>query len=104
MIAIAAVAWLFSMWISNTATTAMMVPIAIGLSTTIRRFCPDDEDAQRRMGRYAEGLLITLAYASSLGGTATPIGTAPALSLAPRTRFMPSRSLFVAATFCSPVR
>jgi sodium-dependent dicarboxylate transporter 2/3/5 len=79
MIAIAAVGWLFSMWISNTATTAMMVPIAMGLSGTIRRFCPDDEDAKRRMGRYAEGLLITLAYASSMGGTATPIGTAPNL-------------------------
>lgn len=79
MIAIAAVAWLFSMWISNTATTAMMVPIAMGLSATIRRFCREDEDARRRMDRYAEGLLITLAYASSLGGTATPIGTAPNL-------------------------
>ncbi len=79
MIAIAVVAWAFSMWISNTATTAMMIPIAVGLTTTMQRFCPDDPGARLKMRRYAEGLLITMAYAASLGGTATPIGTAPNL-------------------------
>lgn len=79
MMAVAGVVWLFSMWISNTATAAMMVPIATGLVATIRRFVPDDAAAQLRMRRYSEGLMITMAYAASMGGIATPIGTAPNL-------------------------
>lgn len=75
MAAVAAVAWSFSMWISNTATTAMLVPIAVGLCQTLRKLSPDDDERDHR--RYAEGLLITLAYAASIGGVATPIGTAP---------------------------
>ncbi len=64
-----------SMWISNTATTAMLIPVALGLIRAIRSAaCPED---QPKFDRYAEGLLLTLTYAASLGGIATPIGTAP---------------------------
>ncbi len=56
-----------SMWISNTATTLMMTPIAVaivgGLGTT-----GDGE-------RTAEATLLGVAYAASLGGIGTPIGT-----------------------------
>lgn len=75
MAAVAAIAWAFSMWISNTATTAMLVPIAVGLCQTLRKLSPQAEERLQR--GYAEGLLMTLAYAASIGGIATPIGTAP---------------------------
>ena len=77
MIAVAATAFGFSMWISNTATTAMMVPIAVGLCASIRKLCPPDPEIRARQQRFEEGMLITLAYAASIGGICTPIGTAP---------------------------
>lgn len=77
LIAVAATAFGFSMWINNTATTAMMIPIAVGLCASIRNLCPDDTEVQARQRGYEEGMLITLAYAASLGGVCTPIGTAP---------------------------
>ncbi len=64
-----------SMWISNTATTAMMIPVALGLCKTIRGAA--DEADRHRFDRHAEGLLLSLCYAASLGGVATPVGTAP---------------------------
>ncbi len=78
-------AYLFSMWISNTATTAMMVPIALGLCATIGEFSRDIQRPRSDRGehtddvarRFDEGMLISLAYGASLGGVATPIGTAP---------------------------
>ncbi|MFV8750282.1 SLC13 family permease [Nannocystaceae bacterium ST9] len=77
LIGVATVAFGFSMWINNTATTAMMLPIAVGLCASIRRLCPDDPAVLERQRRFEEGMLICLAYASSLGGICTPIGTAP---------------------------
>lgn len=77
MVAVASVAFGFSMWISNTATTAMMVPIAVGLVDTLARIAGDGEDTRAGIERWGEGLLIVLAYAATLGGTTTPIGTAP---------------------------
>lgn len=77
MVAVAVTAFVFSMWINNTATTAMMIPIAVGLCGSIRKLCPDDPELRARQRRFEEGMLITLAYAASLGGVCTPIGTAP---------------------------
>jgi len=56
---------LLSMWISNTATTLMMVPIALSAATALR----DDS------GRFVTALLLGICYAASIGGIATPIGT-----------------------------
>ena len=76
--AVVLISWGCSMWVSNTATTAMMLPIAIGLAETLRRQLPDgDAAAASRMDRWTEGLMITMAYGASLGGVATPVGTAP---------------------------
>ncbi len=77
MIAVASTAFGFSMWINNTATTGMMIPIAVGLCASIRRLCPPDPELRERQHAYEEGMLITLACAASLGGICTPIGTAP---------------------------
>lgn len=67
----------FSMWISNTATTAMLLPVALGLYQTIRRTAPSDPETQAKLERYGGGMCLALAYASSLGGSATPVGTGP---------------------------
>ncbi len=77
LIAVSAIAFGFSMWISNTATTAMMIPVALGLVDTMRRVIPDDEETVRKLRRYGGGMCLSLAYASSIGGSATPIGTGP---------------------------
>lgn len=56
-----------SMWISNTATTLMLLPVALAV---IER----SEDR-----RLATPLLLGIAYAASVGGIGTPIGTPPNL-------------------------
>ena len=61
-----------SMWISNTATTMMMVPIALAVISKLEDQCGADN-----IKKYAAGLLIGIAYAASIGGTATLIGTPP---------------------------
>lgn len=60
-------AFLLSMWISNTATTLMLLPIALAIIEL-------NKDRQ-----FAIMLLLGIAYAASLGGTMTPIGTPPNL-------------------------
>ncbi len=64
-----------SMWISNTATTMMMVPIALAV---ISRLESDSGDI--KITRFSIGLLIGIAYAASIGGIATLIGTPPNLA------------------------
>lgn len=65
-----------SMWVSNTATSIMMLPI--GLSV-IGMMGGEDSDGQRR---YATALLLAIAYSASIGGIATLIGTPPNALLA----------------------
>lgn len=64
-----------SMWISNTATTMMMVPIALAIIIKLR-----ESNEGGDLGRFPVGLLIGIAYAASIGGIATLIGTPPNLS------------------------
>lgn len=56
---------LLSMWISNTATTLMMAPIAISAAAALKQ----------GEGRFVAALLLGVCYAASIGGIATPIGT-----------------------------
>lgn len=65
-----------SMWVSNTATAIMMLPI--GLSV-ISMYEGDKPEAVRK---YAVALLLGIAYASSIGGVGTLIGTPPNALLA----------------------
>ncbi len=77
LLMVAATAFSFSMWINNTATVAMMCPIAVGLCASIRALCPKDAESTAKQRAFEEGMLITLACAASLGGVCTPVGTAP---------------------------
>lgn len=65
-----------SMWISNTATTMMMVPIVTAL---ILKF--EEVASPGRTQKAAKGLLLGVAYGSTLGGIATLVGTPPNLVL-----------------------
>jgi sodium-dependent dicarboxylate transporter 2/3/5 len=61
-----------SMWVSNTATAVMMLPVALSIVPR----GPDNEiDPARRS--FASALLLAVAYAANIGGVATLIGTPP---------------------------
>jgi sodium-dependent dicarboxylate transporter 2/3/5 len=62
-----AAAAVLSMWISNTATTLMLLPVALAVL---------EQSDDRRL---AVPLLLGIAYAASIGGLGTPIGTPPNL-------------------------
>ena len=75
MVAFGAVTAFISGWVSNTATTAMM--FAIGLSI-LRVMMERDARGEFTFNRrYATGLMLMTTFAASIGGLATPIGTAP---------------------------
>lgn len=77
LFAFGAVTAFMSAWISNTATTAMM--FAIGLSILTFLFEQEEQGGPRINRRYATGLMLMTAFAASVGGLATPIGTPPNL-------------------------
>ncbi|CAI8328015.1 MAG: Sodium-dependent dicarboxylate transporter SdcS [Flavobacteriales bacterium] len=68
-----------SMWISNTATSVMMLPIAIAIVTQLKDNPNTIEDENLNFGKV---LMLAIAYSASLGGVATLIGTPPNLILA----------------------
>jgi sodium-dependent dicarboxylate transporter 2/3/5 len=65
---------LLSAWMSNTATTAMMLPIA---QSVLLAMIPEGRTTVPRT--YAAGLMLIVAYSASMGGLFTPIGTPPNL-------------------------
>jgi sodium-dependent dicarboxylate transporter 2/3/5 len=75
LFAFGAVTAFISAWISNTATTAMMM--AIGLSLIHFLFDPAHSGSLKLDRRYATGLMLITSFAASIGGLATPIGTPP---------------------------
>ena len=69
-----------SMWVSNTATSIMMLPI--GMSVVSLMAEDPGEERSPAVDRYATRLLLGIAYAASIGGVATLIGTPPNALLA----------------------
>ncbi len=70
---------LLSMWISNTATSVMMLPIGMAIIAQLQDDPRTVEDENLRFGK---ALMLAIAYAASIGGIATLIGTPPNLVLA----------------------
>lgn len=66
-----------SMWISNTATTLMMLPIAL----SVIKLIPKSDDGKHER-RFAINLLLGIAYAANCGGIATLVGTPPNVAMA----------------------
>ncbi len=73
---------LTSMWVFNTTTTVMMLPIALSVIDFVRR-CARAAGHPGREGRnFTIALLLGIAYAATIGGMGTLIGTAPNAMLA----------------------
>jgi len=64
-----------SLWVSNTATTAMMFPIVLGLLRSLQNLSASAK-AKASLGMV---FLLSTAYAASIGGIGTPIGSPPNL-------------------------
>jgi sodium-dependent dicarboxylate transporter 2/3/5 len=68
-----------SMWISNTATSVMMLPIGAAIISQLQ----DDHGTERdEKSIFGKVLMLSIAYSASIGGIATLIGTPPNLVLA----------------------
>ena len=63
-----------SMWISNTATTLVMLPIALAILARYETILTPEQGH-----RYGVALLLSIAYSASVGGMMTLVGTAPNL-------------------------
>ncbi len=62
-----------SLWLSNTATTMMMFPMALSVIQVLKQ----KEQLQGNLDHFSIALLLAIAYASNLGGIGTIIGTPP---------------------------
>ena len=62
-----------SMWIMNTSTTLMLLPIGLAIAGVVRKTTNLDKD----FTNFQTALLLGIAYAATIGGISTPIGTAP---------------------------
>ena len=69
-----------SMWVSNTATTMMMLPIAMAVvmeAAAMRSGKPDPGGPRGGDGNFGAALMLGIAYAASVGGICTLVGTPP---------------------------
>jgi sodium-dependent dicarboxylate transporter 2/3/5 len=82
---------LISMWVSNTATAIMMLPIVASLIALVEHSLEKHGDGAEgwdtgQVHRFSMALLLGLAYAASIGGIGTPLGTPPNLQFASNAR------------------
>ena len=73
-----------SMWISNTATAMMMVPIGLAIIYQVAEALKDrpEIDTSEENFKFGKALMLGIAYSASLGGISTLIGTPPNTLLA----------------------
>lgn len=72
---IGVIAFVLSMWVSNTAAAAVLVPICIAIAGSFeRQFSGEDQHRA-----FTTRALLTTAFSASIGGLATPVGTPPNL-------------------------
>ena len=68
-----------SMWISNTATTVMMLPIGTAIVIQLK---DNPQTKENETATFGKALMLAIAYSASIGGMASLIGTPPNLVLA----------------------
>ena len=64
-----------SMWVMNTSTTLMLLPIGLAVCASVAETIPNFSAKQRK--NFETSLLLGIAYAASIGGMSTLVGTAP---------------------------
>ena len=64
-----------SMWVSNTATTMMMLPIGQSIIVAIKARASPNEEAD--IAKFSTALMLAIAYSATIGGMGTLIGTPP---------------------------
>ena len=69
-----------SMWVMNTSTTMMLLPVAVSIITVIHKSVAGLDEKAKADFQYA--LLLGVAYGATIGGMATLVGTAPNAMLA----------------------
>lgn len=74
-VAYSAVACGLSMWMSNTATTAMLFPLGLAVLAELGR----DRQGDAAFRQYALALMLLTSFSASIGGIGTPVGTPPNL-------------------------
>jgi sodium-dependent dicarboxylate transporter 2/3/5 len=73
---------LLSMWVSNTATAVMMLPVGLSVIELVdRQIGGESREARATRRNFALCLLLAIAYGASIGGIGTPVGTPPNLFL-----------------------
>ncbi len=75
VVAYAGVTCFLSMWMSNTATTAMMFPLGLAVLSELGR----ERKGDREFQRYAMAMMLVTSFAATIGGMGTPVGTPPNL-------------------------
>ena len=68
-----------SMWISNTATSIMILPVGLAIISQLK---DDPKTSENENETFGKSLMIAIAYSASIGGMATLIGTPPNMVLA----------------------
>ena len=62
-----------SMWVQNTSTTLMMIPVAVSVATIV---APESGASDRNAANFAKAIVLCVAYAATIGGLGTLVGTA----------------------------
>jgi sodium-dependent dicarboxylate transporter 2/3/5 len=75
VVAYAGVTCFLSMWMSNTATTAMMFPLGLAVLSELGR----ERKGDRAFQRYAMAMMLVTSFAATIGGMGTPVGSPPNL-------------------------
>src|SRR5574337_471754 len=83
MVGLGLVTAVISMWVSNSATTAMMLPIAVGILRALHEIRVAKGLAANSIDAstwpFATGMMLMVAFSASIGGIGTPVGSPPNL-------------------------
>ena len=66
---------LISMWVMNTSTTLMLLPIGLAICSVVAKTVPNMSEIDK--SNFDKALLLSIAYAATIGGMSTLVGTAP---------------------------